>query len=172
MHLISKSSLQKTDYLQRRVRKIQRCWQKMSSVHSEMRKKRIFPLSNAAEVVQSTRLWVRMFFTDLQSVCYKASEVSIERFFMDNLKHPGMFSRKKSLLGGAPCLGRVSEQRIKSLSLIMRESRIPQWFGATPSTRAATCNKTRTGPPFPSLAEDGRKQKGKSLTKTCEGDQG
>lgn len=49
----------------------------------------------------------------------------MERFFMDSLEHPGMSSRKKSLLGQAPYLGCVSEQKIKTL-FFMRESGVPQ----------------------------------------------
>lgn len=158
MHLISKSWLQKTDYLPRRVQKIQRRWQKMSLVHSEIENKWIFPLSNEVEMIQSTRLWVRMLLMDLYSILYKASELSIERFSRDSWKHPGMSSRKKSLLGWGPYLGCVSEERIKSLLLIMRESRIPQWFGVTPSTRAAIFDKSGQGhPSFLYLRMEGSK---------------
>lgn len=83
-------------------------------------------LSNEAAVIQSTGLWVRMILRGLQSTVYKAPELFIERFFTDSLKHPSMTSRRKNLRGQTPYLGCVSEQRIKSLFLIMRESRVPQ----------------------------------------------
>lgn len=129
----------------------------MSSVHSEIKKKWIFPLSNEVEMIQSTRLWVRMLLMDLYSVLWTASDLSIERFFMDSWKHLGMSSRKRSLLGWGPYLGCVSEERIKSLLLIMRESRIPPWFGVTPSTRAIYDKSGQGHPSFLYLSMEGSK---------------
>lgn len=68
----------------------------MSLVHSDIREKKgMFPLPNGAEVVQP-RLWMSTLLR-----VYKAflSEPSGEWFFTDGLKHPGVPSRRKEMLG-------------------------------------------------------------------------
>lgn len=133
-------------------KKIQRCWHKMSLAHSDTgeKKKNNVPSFRWSRSGSVKALDEYITHGIIKHFCQSpVVNGPSQMVWSIQVCLPG----KKDMLGWAPSLG----TKEKLLFLKMRESRGPQWFGATPSSRASlTKNQDRaTSPP---LAEEGEKR--------------